>query len=170
MNLQYPHDLEKEELKDFINMGKTVDFLSRTFVQEEVLTKAIKQIGEKLNLELTNDSNYTLSFYNSEINNALKVDVLSELKFNELKEDDVYLSGYGNRFYILIFGQEDQISVPFMREVLALFPEMIVYIEEHISSEKLGQDYITYTKNQLDQFEGDSFYALVDKLPPSDLA
>jgi hypothetical protein len=138
-------------------MSKSVDFLSKNFVNHQNLMSMAKTIAKKLKLNINEKGEDEIALFDSE-GETIKLQFLTLKNFNKLKNDEIYLKGYGNNFYLEIIGR-DYFSVDFIREVLGHYPEILIYIDDNPPK---GTDYLVFTKQQLDQHKGVDYLSLIN--------
>jgi hypothetical protein len=151
-------------------MTKTTAFLSKNFISRIELVSTLDRLASKKNLEIREEEDDILNLHDPVNKKSITLYFITEQKYNSLKKEGAYIKDYSSCFYIWTEEKNDTLSIPFMKGILDEFPEMVVYIDENIPRDKVHQDYVAYTKDQLDQFNGTDLFALVSELPPSDLA
>lgn len=138
-------------------MSNSVDFLSKNFVNHHDLMNMAKEIAKKLKLNVNEKGEAEIALFDSE-GETIRLTFLTEQKFNELKNGEIYKKSYGNSFYIEIIGR-DYFSVDFMKEVLRHYPEMLVYMDDNIPKNK---QHLIFTKQQVDKHKGEDYVSLMN--------
>jgi hypothetical protein len=153
-------------------MSYSVHLLTKTYVLEQNLVSDIKKVAQKLNwnfMASPRKDYIRYSLFDEKNEDGLEIFINTEEKFNLTIEEDYYpnITEYGAIIIIgYAYGAKGASLIPFLREFLKDYSEMLVYASESVPA---GVDYYVYTKQDIDGFttiNEDAFYTH----PPTDMS
>lgn len=153
-------------------MSYEVHLLTKTYVLEQDLVSNIKKAAQKLNWNFIEhpDKDYTYySLFDEKNRDGLEIFTNDEEEFNRTISENYYpnIPEYGALIIIgYAFGAKGSALIPFLREFLKDYAEMLVYASENTPA---GVDYYVYTKQDIDGFTTINEDAFFDH-PPSDMS
>ncbi len=143
-------------------MKNSIDLLSKEFISRESLMTSFERITQKLHLNLYTYAD-SISIVNQDVSVTLDIHFLTELKFNELKDEEVFLPRYGNFCYFMIYySNNDTTTVPVLKELLYEYPDIVVYKDERMPK---AVSFYSYSKYDFDGYEGADFETFFDTKP-----
>lgn len=120
---------------------KSLDLISNYYIEESELYNSLKSVAESLNLLYVYKPETILSDSTTSITVTSSVTVTSPVngnqlyfshrsaeKFNETAKDKSYYKGRGELLLIIYHGA-DCILIPFLKELLRLYPRLSVFID-----------------------------------------
>ncbi|MDB5226204.1 MAG: hypothetical protein JWN78_397 [Bacteroidota bacterium] len=151
-------------------MSYSVHLLNQTYMEEQDLAVNMEKAAKNLNLNfaLENEEIMKYTVSNPQTFATLEIYINTKEKFNYAINNEYYpkITGYGPNIIIGYgYGGKDEILIPFLREFLKDYTEVVVYVGENLPSEV---DYYVYTKDDIDSFTTTNEYAFTDH-PPKDM-
>jgi hypothetical protein len=153
-------------------MSYEVHLLSKIYVSEQDLVPDIKKVAKKLNFDYIeyDGKEYTIySLYDDKNKDGIKIFINTEEEFHLTINQNYYpnIIEYGALIIIeYAYGAKGASLIPFLREFLKDYSDMLVYASENISD---GADYSVYTKQDIDGFTTINEDAFFDH-PPTDMS
>ncbi|WP_130734896.1 hypothetical protein [Flavobacterium sp. J27] len=143
-------------------MSKEAFLLSKTFIDSSELENSIEQIANKLHFNYQNKKN---DRFNEHVVNNPRTSETLEVFISDYKQFIAsqnppysFIPGSGNGYVIVIgygWGNKDeQVLIPFVRELMKEFPELILYAEEWIPTQFFP--YLQFSLDDLLVYEGTS--------------
>ena len=150
-------------------MANTIHLISKEYLDPNEVSHIIEKVAQKLGYNA--GKSYSQEYDIIEINlfrehteGYLRVSISCESDYNDTFNNLYDFSNYGIMVSI-DFGYEDEILIPFLREMLIENPELLVYNEETPK----GVGSYVFNKSHLENFSRTDSYALLGN-PPQDLS
>ena len=133
-------------------MRSTLYVVNTIFTESSVLEKSIEIVAKSLGLTYKKVNNEHIDVFVNNYGNLLSIWTTGKEIFDRRISNDPLLGKYA--FVLAIdFDDDDKILMPFIKSLLAIYPDMLVYNDEMRTSGP-----VTFTKAQVDAFETNDVY------------
>lgn len=144
-------------------MSKTVTILSKEFIESRHLEELAKSFAKQNSLLTEYEQENEISIWHG-TDDGSTIEVIfgtTEEEFNNALGTYNECDDYSHNLLISYF-KEDQLLVPFLRELVKTYPDILVYNDESISKGAV-KHYTIHTKNDIEEVADNDYWSLLGR-------
>lgn len=145
-------------------MSDTVSVLSKSYIDDSDLINALKKIQSSLGLDFKDnrpDTNSISLWQNWEDGSGIEMFVGDKNEFDDTLDE--YLINHSSIMCISYYSN-DRLLVPFLKELIKTYPDILVYNNENLPVGSKADHYI-YSKADIEAVKEDDYWSLLGKSP-----
>lgn len=139
-------------------MSYSLFVLSQTYLNSGDVLSQVEKASSKLNFKFDKHSASWANVFLPE-EDTVEVHIVDKIKFDEMKANGTFVPGYSAICYFTIYTEKeyDDIAVPLLKEILKIYPGLLV------SNEEVDNGPFVFNKLHFDTFKGTEFSFLTRK-------